>query len=265
MNPSILSAIKQRWTPRQLPNLRIWSEADQIFGLADGAAVASVPDLSGRGNHWVQAVGANQPAWTLSGLNGKPVLQFTHTGGADGHWLTSPYSPANESADSVSFAAVFHTNNSADSEIMLWAGASTGNGFGTEDEISLSLGDASLGNLIATAYGGSSQLPEASISGFNDNSGFHIAIGTFDNATSDVATKNVTIFLDGVIGTPASGTTTNNYANYEANTFWGKPDASGTITRVWNGDMAACVVCAAALTEADRYRLYDYWKRKYIL
>jgi hypothetical protein len=177
--------------------------------------------------------------------------------------MTSPYSPKNDNASKVTFAAVFQTNNPVDGEIMLWAGDPAGNGFGTEDEISLSLGDGGGGNLIAAAFGGSNQLPEAAFSPFNDGAGFHVAIGTFDNMTNDGATKNVTIQVDGGAGTPGSGTTTNNYANYESNLFWGKPDASGAISRVWNGDFAALVVCAEALTPAQQTQLYNYWKAKY--
>jgi hypothetical protein len=265
MNHGLQHAIKQRWTPRQLPSLRIWTEADAIFGLADGAAVASAPDLSGRGNHWAQAVGANQPVWILNGLNGLPVVRFAHIDAGDGHWLISPYSAANESVSEQTFAAVFRTNNPNDGEMMLWQGNSNGNGYGTEDEISLALGDAGGGNVISASYGGASQSPTAEFSPFNDGVNFHVAIGTFDQLTSDGATKTARVFVDGVVATPATGTTTNNYANYEANTFWGKPDAGGGINRVWNGDMAACVICAAVLTDADMFRLYNYWKRKYAL
>jgi hypothetical protein len=146
---------------------------------------------------------------------------------------------------------------------MLWAGDPNGNGFGTEDEISLGLGDLSGGNLIAASYGGINQGPESVFSPFNDGVNFHIAIGTFDQLTNDLATKNANLNFDGAAQATGSGTTTNNYATYQGETWWGKPDAGGTITRVWNGQMAALVVCAAVLTAQEQANLVSFWQAKY--
>jgi|SRR5215813_2984256 len=251
------------FSPLQLPNLRIWIEVNlSCPTLNNNDPITTANDLSGLGNNMGQSVVANKPVFNTNVLNGFPVATFTHTVPTDGHWMTSGYSPANESAPNVTFAAVFATNNPADGEIMLWAGNSAGNGFGPEDEISLSLGDATLGNLIAASYGGVNQGPESSFSPFNSTA-FHIGVATFNQMTSDGATKAPTITVDGTGGTNNTGTTTNNYANYEAATFWGKPDASGTITRVWNGQMAALVVCAAALSAAQVTQLTNFWKAKY--
>lgn len=251
------------FSPLQLPNLRIWIEVNlSVTGLNDNDPITTALDLSGLGNNMGQAVVANKPAYRTNALNGFPVAEFTHTVPADGHWMTSAYSPSDENAAAVTFAAVFLTNNPADSEIMLWAGNVNGNGFGTEDEISLNLGDLGGGNNINVCYGGINQGPESIFSPFN-SAAFHIGVGTFDQLTNDLATKSPTIRVDNVDGVNNTGTTTNNYANYEGQTWWGKPSAGGTITRVWNGQMAALVVCAAALTGAQQSQLYNFWHTKY--
>ena len=56
------------WTPLDL-NPVIWLDASQL-GLANGASVATFPDLSGNGNDFVQANATQQPAFRTSGING---------------------------------------------------------------------------------------------------------------------------------------------------------------------------------------------------
>jgi len=252
------------FSPLQLPSLRIWIEVNlSVTGLNDNDPITTANDLSGLGNNMTQSVAANKPAYRTNALNGLPVAEFTHLNAADGHWMTSAYSPADESAANVTFAAVVQTNNSADSEIALWAGNTNGNGFGTEDEINIGLGDLGGGNNMNSSYGGTNQGPESVFSPFNDNVGYHIIIGTFDQLTNDLATKNTIFYFDGVAQTTGSGTTTNSYATYQGSTFWGKPDAAGAIIRVWNGRMAALVVTASVLTGAQATQLYNFWKAKY--
>jgi hypothetical protein len=48
--------------------------ADSITGVADGAAVATWPGLTG--GDATQATGANRPTYTASGINGKPSVSF---------------------------------------------------------------------------------------------------------------------------------------------------------------------------------------------
>jgi len=52
----------------------IWLDATQL-GLSDGASVAQFTDLSGNGNHFVQATTANKPTFRSSGINGKPAVE----------------------------------------------------------------------------------------------------------------------------------------------------------------------------------------------
>ncbi len=61
------------WSPLALSPL-IWLDATQL-GLDDGDPVASFTDLSGNGNHFVQATPANQPIFRTSGINGIASVQ----------------------------------------------------------------------------------------------------------------------------------------------------------------------------------------------
>lgn len=56
--------------------LQLWLKADAITGLSDGAAVTNWPDASGLTNDVAQSTAANQPLYTASALNGKPVVRF---------------------------------------------------------------------------------------------------------------------------------------------------------------------------------------------
>jgi hypothetical protein len=71
-----------RVDPRSLPNLWAWFNANYVngFGAAQPAADAALAqwnDLSGNGRHLVQATGANQPLFRLTGgPAGFPSVQF---------------------------------------------------------------------------------------------------------------------------------------------------------------------------------------------
>ncbi|MDB5185269.1 MAG: hypothetical protein JWN38_1077 [Candidatus Saccharibacteria bacterium] len=83
------------FTPATLSGLVAWYDASQITGLADGDAVAQWNDLSGNGNHAVQATGANKPTYKTNIQNGKPVVRFNGTttvlARTLGVALTAPY------------------------------------------------------------------------------------------------------------------------------------------------------------------------------
>jgi hypothetical protein len=253
------------FSPLQLPSLKIWIEVDlSCAGLNNNDLITAATDLSGLGNHMSQSVAGNKLTYLTNVLNGFPVARFLHADASDGHWMTSAYSPSDDLATSVTLAAVVQTENSADSEIAVWVGDANGNGFGTEDEIHIGLGDLGGGNLMCASYGGSSQGPESAFSPFNDNAGYHTLIGTFNNMTNDGATKNAILYFDGVAQTTGSGTTSNNYATYQGQTWWGKPSSVGVpITRVWNGRHAAMLVCGTAISAAQALQLHNFWKAKY--
>lgn len=61
------------WTPWLLPGLHLWLDA-QSLTMADGAAVASWPDVSGNARHFTQATEASQPVLDADRINGYPAV-----------------------------------------------------------------------------------------------------------------------------------------------------------------------------------------------
>lgn len=61
------------WNPTQLTGKLLWLDA-QALSLAGGAAVSSWTDLTGLGQHAVQATTSKQPTYTLNKINGKPAV-----------------------------------------------------------------------------------------------------------------------------------------------------------------------------------------------
>lgn len=76
-----------RWTPRNIPGLKLWLDA-QLSPLwqdsamttkaaADADPVGAWGDYSGNGNHALQATAGKRPALKLAIQAGRPVLRFT--------------------------------------------------------------------------------------------------------------------------------------------------------------------------------------------
>jgi len=67
------------WTPASLgADLALWLDADDASTITlNGSNVSQWDDKSGNTRHATQATAADQPTYTLSGLNGKPVLTFS--------------------------------------------------------------------------------------------------------------------------------------------------------------------------------------------
>ncbi len=65
------------FNPRQIPNLQLWLDASDTYGIIkDGSnKVSQWLDKSGNNNHATQNDIAKQPTYTSSGINGKPALQ----------------------------------------------------------------------------------------------------------------------------------------------------------------------------------------------
>lgn len=64
------------FSPLQLPDLALWLDASQIYGLNDGDAVAQWNDLSGNGRNATQATTSKKPTWETGEANGHPVVRF---------------------------------------------------------------------------------------------------------------------------------------------------------------------------------------------
>lgn len=71
---AILFRRESLWSPLDIPDCVLWLDAAQISGLSDGDPVTSWPDMSGLGNHAVEAV--NPPTYKTGIQNGLPIVRF---------------------------------------------------------------------------------------------------------------------------------------------------------------------------------------------
>jgi len=66
------------WTPAQFSNLALWLDAADASTITlNGSTVSQWRDKSGNARHASQGIAAIQPAYTVNGLNGKPVITLT--------------------------------------------------------------------------------------------------------------------------------------------------------------------------------------------
>lgn len=67
------------WNPAQLgASLALWLDADDASTITlNGSTVSQWDDKSGNENHVAQATASAQPLYTISSINGKPVVQWT--------------------------------------------------------------------------------------------------------------------------------------------------------------------------------------------
>jgi hypothetical protein len=84
----------QLWRPSDLGSaLALWLDAEDAASITlNESTVSQWNDKSGNNRHASQATAANQPTYTLNGLNGKPVLTFD--GVNDFFTMTSPVNAA---------------------------------------------------------------------------------------------------------------------------------------------------------------------------
>lgn len=70
------------WRPNDLGSaLALWLDAEDAASITlNGATVSQWSDKSGNNRNATQATAANQPTWTASGLNNKPVVRFDGAG-----------------------------------------------------------------------------------------------------------------------------------------------------------------------------------------
>ena len=96
------------FTPASLPGLLVWLDATNVNSVhQSGGAVSQWDDLSGRGNNFVQASGANQPIWGFTEFNFfKPGVTFSSANSTN---LDCPSVAVNSSLISVFVILTFPT------------------------------------------------------------------------------------------------------------------------------------------------------------
>jgi hypothetical protein len=68
---------KKLWTPARIVTDLWFDPSDAATVTLNGSTISQINDKSGNDNHAAQSNSSNQPAYTVGGLNGKNVIQFS--------------------------------------------------------------------------------------------------------------------------------------------------------------------------------------------
>jgi len=237
------------WSPTNIANLLIWHKADSgVYDYTpvtppgtDNAPVSKWDDLSGNAIHLYNETGSGgSPKWVTNAWNGKPVVRFT---AASSHYLTNSFSNLSGTDLPATFAFVFSvaaTNTTAtlfrnfkkDDSDNIWVSYLTTAG--------------KYANWRKDDSGGNTEVSQGpTFAGTNlcvmfISSGTVMSIYT-NNVLCVSAAQNVAacIFNCGYVG--KSG------ANY------------------MNGDIGEIVIYGAALSDADRTNLFNYFDDRWAI
>lgn len=216
------------WTPAELEGLALWLDADDSSTITlNGSTISQWDDKSGNDRHATQATASDQPTYTESGLNGKPVITFP--GGGDGFVLASGV-PIPRDAVSVSqgFGYLYSANTTT--ERLMYASPGT--------NLYWSSANASPANLPIPGRDGTSTFIEQY---------------TAEGLTWEVILNGVSA-ESGSLG----GAWTNNNEMTQIGLQWG----SATGIPSWTGTLAEIVWTNAVMSLDDRQKLEGYlaWK-----
>jgi hypothetical protein len=225
--------------------LAVWFKADALTGLANGAAVSAWVDSTGNNFNALQPMGANQPVYVASAINGLPAVRFN---AANNNYLWF-YRPVQ---DDFTIILVYQTSTGGGSGVNFYNGSGLVNGeqSGTVNDFGLSLN--ANGQLLAGT--GNPDRTIASAAGFA-NGQPHIV--TFKRTKSS---GSLQLFVDGSLVAAGVGNTQSLTApNFLA------LGAQGTLNNFFTGDLAEVQIYNAALADADRLAVERALKCKYNL
>jgi len=201
---------------------------------ADNQAVASIADLSGRGNHLSQANASNRPVWrsASNGINGRPCLQFD---GVD-DFLLSPAINLT-STPKAEIWLVYQGNNASSTYVL----TECDNGVSTASNLSI-LQTSSALQFYAT---GPSSSPSVQ-SGGTANLNARLLRLTYD---STLASNEVAGFVDGTAlsgGYSSNGNNSGNLGNL-AQRFGSR---TGNVSPL-NGKLGTILMFSTTLSAGD--------------
>jgi hypothetical protein len=238
--PSVIAtATPTGWTPAALgTNLSLWLDADEASTITlNGSTVSQWNDKSGNGRHATQGTASAQPAYTASGLNGRPVLTFDSTNDFLGTALTLPH-PL-----SMYAVAQFNPLGGVNARAILGSG-------------NLSY---ALGYLNAAPASNAYALWNPNVNGgayINNTTGLGPVVVGSTTASNDENTWNT--YVNGSnAGQTISDTGTPN-APSPILIGW-----TGNGSEYWSGPIAEVVVLSQTMTTADRQRVEGYLAHKW--
>jgi hypothetical protein len=211
----------------------VWLKADALTGLANGAPVATWPDVSGHGFDASQTSSSQKPSYLATALNGLPAVHFN---GANSKYLALP----RPVEDDFTILCVYRSSQGIGAGTQFYQGAGLVNGevSGVTGDFGLSL---NTNGFVLAGTGAPDTSIASSSSGFNDGQPHVI---TFRRQRSGGALE---LHVDGTLQGTATGGTQSLTA--PAKLVIG---AQQTLVNFLTGDLAEVKIFAAALTPADR-------------
>jgi hypothetical protein len=240
LNPYDEAKLQGRlWSPAQM-RTALWLDADDVSTITVATGVSEWRDKSGNGRNATQSTAANQPAYTIGGLNGRNILTFD---GTNDHLLHSfNASPAPHSV----FVVARRTSGGGGSGYQLiFEAVGPNSAFGI--------------NLSAKAF--SSNNWGTYINSWTDSGGSLLNNWAAIGIISPNATSGTEIF-----DTNGKTTTVAYTARYPGDAFArqaiGADPAFGLVDGVLKGDIAEIVVVMSALSKYYRDLTIGYlaWK-----
>lgn len=230
----LIPLLTAAFTPRDIPDLKLWLAADRL-NLAEGDAVGTWADLSGKGYDATQATAARKPVYKAAIVNSRPVVRFD---GFDDYLANSAFALGT----TISVLAVAAHGGTPGTRHIITNELNFFFGVGPEADFQ-----------FASFYG------NGAVWGSPAGHGADAALtaNTFYVLTSVLDATNDNPFVNGVdVGARANAMSA--FSNgYEIGR------AQGLEVQFWNKDIAEIVIYDRALPTAQRQRVERYLGAKY--
>lgn len=253
MSPVRFPAIGQAmWTPKLLPNLITWLDADDLSTITlSGSDVSDWNDKSGSANHVTQATSARRPTRVANSQNGRAALDFmwTTSGAANRKFMQRGNTYTNVTGSALSVFATARPTSNWDTFARLvgFSTSSTSNDFNTTQSISAMLRQST--NSIMYSFYNAAATNTVAVA-----AGSWYTFGMIVNGTSH------TFRLDGTSTTSTLASTPN--FNINTITIGHNAGEAGTAAVAWNSLVGEIVVCNTNLSTSNRDKIEGYlaWK-----
>lgn len=233
------------WTPASLPGLVVWLDASNSGSITQSSgAVSQWNDLSGNGNNFVQATGANKPTFSATGFNGsKPGITVV---AASAQFVQNTSVPFNSSTLSIFVVNTLTASSEDNSGLVSFLGSGQANDFNNAASF-----------ILFTS---------------NVHSLYRLTSSTYDDFANAA-----TVATPATIGWVFDGTNGTGYLNFAADTPAAKTGTLGATTaniafgsRPWNsntpsfdGTYGEIVLTNTAMSSGDRASLHTYLTSKW--
>jgi hypothetical protein len=233
-----------RWSPAAMSNKVLWLDASVASSITSAAGLISQwNDLSGAGNHFVQATGAAQPTLSVADAawNNRNIVRFNGTS----TFMTNASLALTSSALIVAAAYILQSTSASSARIAAHGPAGAG--------------DTATGSFTPLARNGSG----ASARTFLGATAYDQKTISYNQQTQFVVEKTAT----GLANHQAGSISTEVAIVAAVNTAYsviGTSGAAGGVpgTNYWNGDLSEYMEATGVLSSTDRDKLAGYlaWK-----